>query len=88
MSQECVTLGLSIPCQLAFQVTRTGLRHCILTSSGLDPEILKIPSRPFFFEEMVRELSRVADVEAVGTIIAYEGTMFLAQDQRETKAVV
>lgn len=64
-----------------------GLRHCILASSGLDPENLKIPSRPFL-EEMVRELSRVADVEAVVTIIAYEGTMFLARDQRETKAVV
>jgi hypothetical protein len=68
-------------------VTRTGLRHWILPSSGLDHENLKIPSRPFL-EEMERELSRVADVEAVVTIIPYEGTMFLARDQRETKTVV
>jgi hypothetical protein len=53
----------------------------------LDPENLKIPSRPFL-EEMARELSRVAGVKAVVTIIRCEGTMFLARDQRETKAVV
>jgi hypothetical protein len=53
----------------------------------LDPENLKIPSRPFL-EETVRELSRVADVEAVVTIIRCEGTRFLARDQRGTEAVV
>lgn len=48
---------------------------------------MEIPSRPFL-EEMERELSRVADVEAIVTIILHEGTMFLARDQSDMKAVV
>jgi ribosome maturation protein Sdo1 len=37
---------------------------------------------------MERELSGVADVEAVVTIILHKGTMFLARNQRDMKAVV
>jgi hypothetical protein len=54
----------------------------------LNPENLEIPQPTPFCQKMDKELSWVAGIEAVVTIILYAGTIVLAQALRRMKGVL